>query len=295
MRVLLTGATGQLGKALQASVPTDVQLISLGRAKLDLADHESCRKAVFNNKPDWIINTGAYTAVDKAESQPELAYAINAGAPNAFAEALLDLGGNLLQLSTDFVFSGQQNIPYEVTDVADPIGIYGASKAAGEVAAMKLPSACLLRTGWLYGPVGHNFCLTMLRMHASRAAKGESLKVVSDQIGCPTATDTLALACWRVIFSESLSERQVLHWSDAGVASWYDFAVAIGELALEVGLLDQSANVVPIRTAEYHTAATRPKYSVLNCASTKQILGLDQRYWRKSLKNVLKQLTKKPI
>ena len=284
MKVLLTGAAGQLGQALIASTPPGVELVALSRAELDLASREACRAAVQAQRPDWVLNAGAYTAVDKAESEPELAQAVNAGAPGAFAEALAETGGRSLQVSTDFVFNGEQGRPYKPDQALDPLGVYGASKAAGEAAALALPGARVLRTSWVYGPVGKNFCLTMLRLHALKAAAGEALGVVADQVGCPTATHTLAEACWRAI---SVEGPQILHWSDAGAASWYDFAVAIGELGVELGLLERAARVVPITTADYPTPAQRPSYSLLECSSSRVALGLEPLHWRAVLAQVL--------
>jgi dTDP-4-dehydrorhamnose reductase len=241
VKVLLTGAAGQLGQALRQQVPAEVELIATCRSggngllALDLADAEACRAAIRDHRPDWVLNAGAYTAVDKAESELELAFAVNGGAPRVFAEALLETGGGLLQVSTDFVFNGSQGSPYRLEQKRDPLGVYGCSKAAGEEAVEQLlgPAAggagagrgVILRTSWVMGPVGKNFALTMLRLHRER----QQIGVVEDQVGCPTSTHTLAAACWRVI-SAGISE-PVLHWSGAGAASWYDVAVAVGELA----------------------------------------------------------------
>lgn len=266
MKVLLTGAAGQLGQALIASKPAGLELIACGRGELDLADADACRVAVQAQRPDWVLN---------------------AGAPGALAEALAETGGRLLQVSTDFVFNGEQGRPYQPDQALDPLGVYGASKAAGEAAALALPGARVLRTSWVYGPVGKNFCLTMLRLHALKAAEGEALGVVADQVGCPTATHTLAVACWRAIGAGADSADpngpRILHWSDAGAASWYDFAVAIGEL----GLLERAARVVPITTADYSTPARRPSYSLLDCTTSRAALGLEPHHWRAALAQVL--------
>ena len=251
MKILLTGSEGQLGCALRGSLPqvlqnSSVELIATSRSggdgllALDLANSDACRAAVFESKPDWVINAGAYTAVDRAETEPDLAHAVNALAPRAFAEALAQTGGRLLQLSTDFVFNGRQGHPYKPDQPRDPLGVYGTTKAAGEQAIAEVLGleqagrAALLRTSWVYGPVGANFLLTMLRLHRQKSLAAEPLRVVADQVGCPTSTAGLAAACWRLV------ERQlggVMHWSDAGAASWYDFAVAIGELAEASGHL----------------------------------------------------------
>ena len=247
----------------------------------------ACREAVERHRPDWVLNAGAYTAVDRAESEPELAEVVNAGAPGAFAEALAAVGGRLLQVSTDFVFNGEQGHPYRPEQPVNPLGVYGATKAEGERrAATALPPErlCLLRTSWVYGPVGANFCLTMLRLHRARATAGEPLRVVADQVGCPTATHGLAEACWRAIERE-LSGRH--HWSDCGAASWYDFAVAIGALGTGCGLLEQPAQVRPITTADYPTPARRPPYSLLDCTDTRRALDLEGQHWQASLAEVL--------
>jgi dTDP-4-dehydrorhamnose reductase len=302
IKVLLTGPQGQLGQALAASVPAAVQLVALGREQLDLADAAACRAAVLTHRPDWVLNAGAYTAVDRAESEPELAWAVNAAAPGALAGALGELGhGRLLQLSTDFVFNGEQGTPYRPQQPPSPLGVYGASKAAGEQAALAAlgGGAHVLRTSWVYGPVGRNFCLTMLRLHQQRAAAGAPLAVVADQVGCPTATTGahgLAAACWRLIMHvEAGSDAAeplppILHWSDAGAASWFDFALAIGELGLAAGLLPQVAEVVPITTAQYPTPAQRPDYSLLDCTATRTALGLQPLPWRTALAQVLAEL-----
>ncbi|MFO7630388.1 MAG: dTDP-4-dehydrorhamnose reductase [Prochlorococcaceae cyanobacterium] len=302
MKVLLTGAAGQLGQALVASCPAAVELIACAReaqgpvaVALDLADPEACRRAVREHRPHWVLNAGAYTAVDRAESEPELAEAVNAGAPAAFAAALAESGGRLLQLSTDFVFNGAQGSPYRPEQPVDPLGVYGASKAAGEAAALALPGARVLRTSWVYGPVGKNFCLTMLRLHGLKAAAGEPLGVVADQVGCPTATHTLAAACWRAIGSgnptptagEAADQPRILHWSDAGAASWYDFAVAIGELGVAAGRLERAAAVRPLTSAEFPTPARRPSYSLLECSGSRAALGLEPLHWRAALAAVL--------
>ena len=293
MKILLTGADGQLGQALCASLPEGVELIATTRQQLDLSDPQACHLAVRTHRPDWVLNAGAYTAVDKAESEPELALAVNAGAPRAFAQALAKNGGQLLQISTDFVFNGSQGNPYQPRQSPDPLGVYGATKAAGEQAVDEILGcsaegrAAILRTSWVYGPVGRNFLLTMLRLHRLKAEAGESLHVVADQVGSPTATYGLAEACWAVIEQQVMG---VQHWSDAGVASWYDFAVAIGELASACGLLSKAAHVLPITTADYPTPAQRPSYSLLASSHTREQLQLRSRHWRSALEEVIRSV-----
>ena len=311
MRILLTGSSGQLGRALRASLPAmlagePVELIATARQPepekgvvgLDLADPDACYSAVIAHQPDWVLNAGAYTAVDRAESEPELAMAINAGAPRAFAEALAQSSdcSRQLHISTDFVFSGKQSHPYRPEDPRNPMSAYGTSKAAGEQAVADVLGtanhaglsgrATILRTSWVYGPVGRNFLLTMLRLHRQKASTGEPLRVVADQVGCPTSTAELARACWAAVERRT---NGILHWSDAGVASWYDFAVAIGELGEQIGLLETAAKVQPICTADYPTPARRPSYSLLDCTCTRAQLALAPRHWRDSLTDTFLQ------
>ena len=298
MKVLLTGAAGQLGRALIDKMPPGVELLASSRhggdglVALDLADLKACQQIVVEHRPDWVLNAGAYTAVDKAEAEPGLAHAVNGSAPRAFAEAIQTHGGRLLQLSTDFVFNGEQGSPYRVDQSRDPLGVYGASKASGEEAVEELLGASgqgvVLRTSWVMGPVGKNFALTMLRLHRER----EQLGVVADQVGCPSSTLNLAMACWTVITSsrEGMELPPVLHWCDGGVASWYDVSVAVGELAMDLGLLEHAATVNPISSADYPTPATRPGYSLLDCQASRQVLQLEAQHWRSALSDVLKSI-----
>ena len=301
MKILLTGSEGQLGSSLRASLPkmlqsSSVELIATSRSgqdglvALDLADADACRTAVLDAQPDWVINAGAYTAVDRAETEPDLAHAVNALAPRAFAEALAQTGGHLLHVSTDFVFNGRQGHPYKPQQQIDPLGVYGATKAAGEQAIAEVlgldqgGNAAVVRTSWVYSPVGSNFLLTMLRLHRQKAEADEPLKVVADQVGCPTSTVGLTRACWRLV------ERRLgglMHWSDAGAATWYDFAVAIGELAEASGRLDRAAQVLPISTVDYPTPAQRPAYSLLDCSSSREQLGLIPKHWHQALREVI--------
>ena len=301
MKVLLTGSNGQLGQALRLSLPQAIKgepldLIATSRQggdgmiALDLSDEHACRAAVVEHRPDWVLNAGAFTAVDRAETDSELAHRVNGAAPRAFAEGLSMTGGRLLQVSTDFVFSGDQGHPYQPEQTRAPLGVYGASKAAGEQAVEELLGlgvdghGAILRTSWVYGAVGKNFLLTMLRLHRDKASRGESLAVVADQVGCPTSSRGLAAACLALI------ERRisgVLHWSDAGATSWYDFAVAIGELAQAQGLLEQPAPVCPLTTQDYPTPARRPAYSLLDCSGSREQLGLAPQHWRAALQEVI--------
>jgi dTDP-4-dehydrorhamnose reductase len=192
-------------------------------------------------------------------------------------------------VSTDFVFDGQQGSPYQVDQPTTPLGVYGGSKAAGEHAIHRIfgpnnPQGVILRTSWVMGPVGRNFALTMLRLHRER----EQLGVVADQVGCPSSTLNLATACWKTITVGAYTTLPpILHWSDAGAASWYDVAVAIGELGHKLGLVDEPAKVNPITTADYPTPASRPSYSLLDCTTTRAALQLDGQHWQEALQQLL--------
>jgi dTDP-4-dehydrorhamnose reductase len=290
IKVMLTGKDGQLGKALLEKIPAGIEVVALGRQDLDLSNKESCHNAVLEYRPDWVLNAGAYTAVDRAESEPDLAMAVNAVAPEAFAQALGEVGGRLLQVSTDFVFNGTQAHPYHPDQPVDPISVYGATKAEGERLVQKaLPatSYCILRTSWVYGPVGNNFCLTMLRLHRLKSAQNETLNVVADQIGCPTSAWNLACACWSAI---NHGTSGIHHFCDAGAASWYDFAIAIGDAGVAAGIIDQSAKVLPITSSEYPTPAKRPGYSLLDCTATRIALKLEANHWQKELSKVISKI-----
>ncbi len=297
IKVLLTGSNGQLGKAIKQYVPQNIKLIALSRNELDISEEKNCNESIQTYKPDWIINAAAYTKVDQAEIESNAALAINGYAPAAFSKMLNICGGKILHISTDFVFDGTQSLPYKPTDQTKPLGVYGKSKLFGERAILENLGAngCahILRTSWLYGPAGKNFLLTMLKLHKSKANTNETIKVITDQIGCPTSTKTLAEACWRIVqFSEQGRYLDpIMHWSDLGVASWYDFAVAIGELGMHSGLLANSAVIEPIKAEDYPTKAKRPHFSLLDSDKTRQSLCLNGIYWRESLYEVIKSLS----
>jgi len=287
VRVLITGAGGQLGQALLATVPSDIEPKAVARADLDIGAAAEVDALVAGFRPDVVINAAAYTAVDRAESDSAAAQRVNATGVQNLARAVCAIdGARLVQVSTDFVFDGRASLPYEPKAVPAPLGVYGASKLAGERAAFAElgPRAVVLRTAWVYSAVGRNFLLTMLKLLNER---GE-VRVVADQIGTPTATRSLAAALWRCAAIAEV--HGVLHWTDAGVASWYDFAVAIAEEAAALGLLRRAATVHPIVTAEYPTAARRPPYSVLDKRAAIAALGLEPRHWRVELRAVLTEL-----
>jgi len=279
MKALVTGVNGQLGKALLETRPEGWTCVALDRAALDLSDADAIARVVDREQPDLVLNAAAYTAVDRAESEPDLAHVINAGAPAAFAKAL-GSAGRLVQVSTDFVFDGTSGRGYRPDDVRNPQSVYGASKAAGEDAAGD--AAIIVRTSWVYAAGGANFVRTMLRLMRER----ESLSVVADQIGSPTWATGLAQTLW------GLAEKQatgIWHHRDAGVASWYDFAVAIAQEASALGMLPRIPAILPIATADYPTPAKRPSFSVIDVTATRAILGDAPVHWRSNLKTMLEE------
>lgn len=287
MRVMITGANGQVGRALLKSVPAQVQAAALSRAELDIGDAQTVMSAIQSQRPDLIINAGAYTAVDKAESEPHLAERANTTGPHNLALAARATGARLLHLSTDFVFDGLASKPYATDAPPHPQSTYGRTKRGGEEAVQgTLPdSSVVLRTAWVYAAEGNNFVRTMLRV---MAAKG-TVRVVADQIGTPTAAHSLAEVIWALAARPDVSG--IYHWTDAGVASWYDFAVAIAEESALIGLLPAEVRVDAIATEEYPTAARRPSYSVLDKRPLLAKLSVSARHWRSNLRTVLKEIS----
>ena len=283
MIALVTGAGGQLGRELARTRPAEVELIALGRAELDVSDRDQVLYVLDEHRPDVVINAAAYTAVDRAEVESELAHSANARGPENLARALARLGGRLIHLSTDFVFDGRSGRPYAPDSPTAPESVYGASKLAGEKRVqVELPNAStIIRTAWVYSKHGHNFVKTMIELMQERPR----VEVVSDQIGSPTWAFGLARIIWRLAAeNESLG---VLHWTDAGVASWYDFAVAIRDEASVLGLLDGRCRVEPTTSAEHGSRAPRPAFSVLDKTATWERLGEKSSHWRAQLVEML--------
>ncbi len=287
MKVIITGANGQVGRALLKSVPAGFEAIGLARSQLDIGDMQAVLNAMQAQHPDLIINAGAYTAVDAAEGEPEAAERANtAGAAN-LALAARATGSRLLQLSTDFVFDGMASTPYRTDAPTNPLSIYGRTKLGGEEAVRgTLPDkSVVLRTAWVYAPEGNNFVRTMLRVMAAK----RSVRVVADQIGTPTAASSLAEVIWA--FGARPDVSGTYHWTDAGVASWYDFAVAIAEESAAIGLLPAQVEVAAIASEEYPTAARRPAYSVLDKRSLLATLAVPTRHWRSNLRTALREIS----
>ena len=271
MKVLITGAKGQLGRGLIATAPSTVDLHPVTRDDCDLADASAIAALIQQVAPDLVINAAAYTAVDKAERDEDAARAINAGAVAALVAAHR---GKLVHVSTDFVFDGTSSRAYRPDDSRNPISVYGRSKAEGEDCLRD--SDLLVRTAWVYTAGGANFVRTMLRLMAEKPA----LNVVADQIGAPTWAPGLGRTLWRLVAKGT---------SDAGVASWYDFAVAIQEDSLALGLLDNAIPIAPVPTSAYSTPAARPAFSLLDCSKTRALLDDGHTHWRTNLRTMLQE------
>lgn len=280
MKVLVTGAGGQLGRALLCSAPVGWQVEGLTRLDLDLADKQAIASVIASRAPDLLINAAAYTAVDKAESEEAEARAINATAVSRLYEVLSAQGGRLVHISTDFVFDGASSRAYRPDDTRNPVSVYGKTKSEGEDCLGG--DALLVRTSWVYAAGGANFVATMLRLMRER----EEVRVVADQIGAPTWASGLAQAIWGLAGQDATGS---YHHSDAGVASWYDFAVAIQEEALGLGLLQKQVPVVPIATCDYRTPAARPAFSLLDSSATRALLCDQPVHWRANLRLMLQE------
>lgn len=303
-RILLIGQDGQVGQELQKTLVPLGEVIGVGRQQLDLAQPELIQQVIAEAAPNLIVNAAAYTAVDKAESEPDLAYAINAIAPKQMAESAQRLGVPLIHISTDYVFDGSQSTPYTETDATNPLGIYGKSKLAGEAEIQQVHERhpdlqfIILRTAWVYGARGKgNFVKTMLRLGAER----EELRVVADQVGTPTWAAEIARAITALskqfltpptdtTSTTSANLSGIYHFTNSGITSWYDFAVAIFEEAKSLGVPLKLQRVIPITTAEYPTPTQRPAYSALANQKIQTILQSPAPQWRQGLRQMLSEL-----
>ncbi|AOE83166.1 dTDP-4-dehydrorhamnose reductase [Pseudomonas sp. TCU-HL1] len=290
MRVLIAGARGQVGHELMRRVPEVFEAVGMGSTQLDLADTEQVAAVVNNVQPQLIINAAAYTAVDKAESEPERAWAVNRDGVAHLAIAAEGLGIPLLHISTDYVFAGDAREPYRETDPTDPTGVYGASKLDGEVAlAANCSQHIILRTSWVFGAYGNNFVKTMLRL----GREHEELGVVADQHGCPTSAASIASALWSLAsqYREQGSlQWGIYHYGGSPACTWHGFAQEIFRQAHGRGLLGRVPVLRAIATADYPTPAKRPAWSVLDCSKLRQAHGIAQADWREELGLVLREL-----
>ncbi|WP_282177117.1 dTDP-4-dehydrorhamnose reductase [Vibrio nereis] len=296
MKILMTGKGGQLAWELEQTVPSNIELIALDSQELDITNQAQVNEVLISHSPDVVINAAAYTAVDKAESDKEAAYAVNKNGSEFLAIACKEIHAKLIHVSTDFVFDGTKTTPYQTDDVTNPINVYGDSKLQGDLAVAEILQgrAAIIRTAWVYSSHGNNFVKTMLRLMAEK----EQLGIVYDQVGTPTWAKGLANMIWALIKHDN--QEQILtgervhtyHWTDAGVASWYDFAVAIQELAVEKNMLTNSIPISAIPASAYPTPAKRPSFSVIDKASTEHASGENTVYWRKQLSAMLDELNK---
>lgn len=297
-RILLIGAQGQVGQELLKTLTAVGSVTAVGRRQLDLTDLEAIAHHIQTHQPQLIVNAAAHTAVDKAESEPDLAHRINTEAPQAMAVAAAQCGAGLVHISTDYVFAGTAGSPRTETDKTGPLSVYGKTKLAGEEAIRAaLDQHIILRTAWVYGTQGKgNFVKTMLRLGKDR----EALNVVADQVGSPTWAKDIAEAITHLSrqltgqltgqSSDQITEVSgTYHFTDSGAASWYDFAIAIFQEAKALGMPLKIQQVNPISTAEYPTPAQRPAYSILNCQKVSRTIGHTPPHWRESLQAMLQE------
>lgn len=287
MKVLITGSYGQLGSEIRdlASGYKNLKCIFRDLPELDICDTEALTTIISDQHINAVINCAAYTAVDKAEKEEQIAQKVNSEGVLNLVDALKKVDGKLIHISTDYVFDGNHSQPYKESDPVSPVGVYGQTKRAGELAALNGSiDAIVIRTSWLYSVYGNNFVKTMLRLGNEK----KSIQVVSDQRGTPTFAKDLAKTCLDILSntgSTNISKKGSLyHYSNEGVASWYDFATAI----MELGSLD--CKVRPIETKDYSTPAKRPHYSVLNKTKIKTDFNIEIPYWRDSLTNCIKKI-----
>lgn len=292
-KVLVTGAKGQVGTELIQTAPTNYQVIGLGSDQLDITDQQQVTAVMAQHKPDLIINAAAYTAVDKAESDADTAFAVNEKAVALLAQAAKEADIPLFHISTDYVFAGTARSPYTETDPVNPQSVYGASKLAGEqTLAVTHNKHIILRTSWVFGVTGNNFVKTMLRLTAER----DELSIVADQHGCPTSAKSIAEILWQLTqmyANEGSLPWGVYHFSNSPACTWYDFADEIFEQAVSIGLLDKKPRLKPITTAEYPTPAQRPAWSVLDCHKIEDLLDSKVQSWQHQLNELFKDFTKR--
>ncbi len=284
MKTVIFGSGGQLGTALTHTCPGDADLVGLTSRECDITDKDAVASVVQKERPGWIINAAAYTDVDKAEKERSRAFKINCDGVRHLGEACRRSGARLVHISTDYVFSGKTHVPYRPADKPAPRSVYGESKLAGETAALDIlgTDALIIRTAWLYASAGRNFVVTMLKLMKEK----KSLTVVDDQVGTPTWSGALAEAVWAAVGNDL---KGVFHFTDAGAATWYDFAVAIQEEALAAGILSTEIPITPVSSAEYKTAAERPAYTLLDKRDLLRLTGARPVHWRRHLRKMIRE------
>ncbi len=287
MKVLLLGSSGQLGISIIKQKPKEIELFSFKKFDLNILNKQKLKGKINEIKPDWVINAAAYTNVEQAEKNKEYALKVNRDGPKIISEAIKEIGGKLLHISTDFVFDGKSSVPYKPTDKTNPISFYGTSKLLGEEEIKKVFTSknnfIILRTSWLMGPFGNNFAKTMIKLHQEK----DYIKVVNDQLGSPTSTISLANICWKIINKSnldiSLKFPEIMHWCDQGQTNWYEVAKVVGDIALKLNKISKISKVIPINSSEYKTLASRPSYSVLDTEETEKILKFKPLNWKQTI------------
>lgn len=286
MNILVTGANGQLGSEIRdlATNFIELNLVFKDLPDLDICNFLELEQFVDENKIDSIINCAAYTAVDKAEEDSVIAQKVNGEGVLNLVNVLKKINGKLIHISTDYVFDGESFLPYKESDPVSPVGVYGNTKREGELAVINSDiDGLVIRTSWLYSSYGNNFVKTMLRLGESK----DELGVIFDQVGTPTYARDLALSCLTILSNKKINSKgNLYHFSNEGVASWYDFAKAI----MAIGNVNCKVN--PIETKEYPTPAKRPHYSVLNKSKIKNDFGIEIPFWRDSLKECISKIKK---
>jgi dTDP-4-dehydrorhamnose reductase len=286
MKVFVVGSRGQLGQSLAETAPDAIEFAGADLPELDILDAAALQARIAAERPDFVVNAAAYTAVDKAEDEPEIARLANVDGARNVAQAAREAGARVIYISTDFVFDGGRGVPYLPDDTPAPLSVYGRTKLDGESAVRDATDgdAIVIRTAWLYSRFGHNFVKTMLRLMAER----DELSVVADQRGTPTWAGSLAEVIWAAIGQDLPGG--IYHWTDSGEASWHEFAAAIYQEARSSGLLDRDVEIRAIPAEEYPTPARRPPYSVLDCSATVAALGVEQHPWSERLQQMLAEM-----
>ena len=281
MKILLTGANGQLGRCFQDRLPAHWQIWSTDASKLDITDLKQVEAAIAHYQPDAIVNAAAYTAVDKAESESALAEKVNVTGPHNLASVAHEQGIRLVHISTDYVFDGNATTPYVESSTTNPLSVYGKTKLAGELAVIKAaPESIIVRTAWVFSEYGNNFVKTMLRLAKER----DALSIVADQKGCPTYAGDLAQATISLL--EKNAESGIYHYCGDKEVSWYEFAKTIFEMAKQQGVIDRMPQVTAIATEHYPTPAHRPQYSSLSCEKIER-LAIKPSDWVGALSHIL--------
>jgi dTDP-4-dehydrorhamnose reductase len=297
MKVLLTGSNGQLGKSIIKLKPIGVDIIETRKKDLNLSDEKDCRSAIIDIKPDWVINCGAYTNVEKAESEKEIAFYTNGYALKFFSEELLKTGGKILQISTDYVFNGEQEFPYKPNQKTSPLNIYGESKVLGEKYVKDILGIInrgfVIRTSWLISPYSNSFVSKILKLLNEK----DELNIINDQFSCPTCSEALAKLCWKFVFFNqenskfNFDNQLIYHFCDSGITNWYELSLAIREYGKEYSLLKDPAIIKPISSCEYNAIAKRPKFSLLDNRDTIEKLEIKTNHWRENLRNIIESIT----